>query len=68
MNRSATAATASASIATMMKTHSSPPESDDCIAASWAMPLYAGFLRYNARVQAYAFLLPVPYPPFTLGN
>ena len=29
----------------------------------WAVSLYGGFLRYLARVQAYAVMLPVPYPP-----
>jgi hypothetical protein len=31
----------------------------------WAVSLYGGFLRYTARVGAYALLLPVPYPPFS---
>jgi hypothetical protein len=29
------------------------------------MKLMGWFLRYNARVSAYAALLPVPYPPIT---
>jgi hypothetical protein len=28
---------------------------------------YAGVLRYQARVGAYAMLLPVPYPPFSFS-
>ena len=28
---------------------------------------YTGLLRYGARVAAYMFLLPVPYPPFSLS-
>jgi hypothetical protein len=28
---------------------------------------YAGVLRYGARILAYGFLLPVPYPPFSLS-
>ena len=28
---------------------------------------YTGYLRYYARVGAYALLLPVPYPPFSLS-
>ena len=28
---------------------------------------YSGFLRYAARVMAYFFLLPVPYPPFSFS-
>ena len=31
----------------------------------WAVSLYGGILRYAVRVQAYLFLLPVPYPPFS---
>ncbi len=31
----------------------------------WAVTLYGGLLRYAARVYAYLFLLPVPYPPFS---
>jgi hypothetical protein len=31
----------------------------------WAVTLYGGLLRYLARVGAYLFLLPVPYPPFS---
>jgi hypothetical protein len=27
---------------------------------------FGAYLRYSARVASYAFLLPVPYPPFTL--
>jgi Domain of unknown function (DUF4389) len=33
----------------------------------WAIALYGGLLRYAARVEAYLLLLPVPYPPFSLG-
>jgi hypothetical protein len=33
----------------------------------WAVSLYGGFLRYSARVGAYALLLPVPYPPFSFS-
>jgi hypothetical protein len=37
----------------------------------WPMGLYmftAGYLRYYARVYAYAFLLVDPYPPFSAGE
>jgi hypothetical protein len=34
---------------------------------SWAMSLFSGLLRYSARVGAYALLLPIPYPPFSLS-
>ncbi len=33
----------------------------------WAMSFYSGVLRYLARLYAYLFLLPVPYPPFSLS-
>jgi len=28
---------------------------------------YTGVFRYGARVAAYLFLLPVPYPPFSFS-
>jgi len=28
---------------------------------------YTSLLRYGARVAAYMFLLPVPYPPFSMS-
>jgi hypothetical protein len=31
-----------------------------------AARFFGAYLRYSARVASYAFLLPVPYPPFTL--
>ncbi len=31
-----------------------------------AVRIFGAYLRYWARVAAYAFLLPVPYPPFSL--
>jgi hypothetical protein len=31
-----------------------------------AARIFGSYLRYSARVASYAFLLPVPYPPFTL--
>jgi Domain of unknown function (DUF4389) len=34
----------------------------------WAASLYCGLLRYQLRITAYLFLLPVPYPPFSFSN
>ncbi len=34
---------------------------------TWAVTFYGRFLRYVARVEAYALLLPVPYPPFSFS-
>jgi hypothetical protein len=31
-----------------------------------AVKIFSAYLRYGARVASYAFLLPVPYPPFSL--
>jgi Domain of unknown function (DUF4389) len=31
-----------------------------------AVRIFGAYLRYAARVASYAFLLPVPYPPFSL--
>jgi hypothetical protein len=31
-----------------------------------AVRVFGSFLRYRARVASYAFMLPVPYPPFSL--
>lgn len=31
-----------------------------------AVRIFRSWLRYSARVASYAWLLPVPYPPFTL--
>ncbi len=31
-----------------------------------AARIFGSYLRYSSRVMAYAFLLPVPYPPFAL--
>ncbi|MGZ6267545.1 MAG: DUF4389 domain-containing protein [Candidatus Limnocylindrales bacterium] len=33
----------------------------------WAMSYFTGVLRYTARVQAYVYLLPIPYPPFSFS-
>lgn len=34
----------------------------------WAASLYCGLLRYQLRITAYLYLLPVPYPPFSFSN
>ncbi len=34
----------------------------------WAVSLYGGLLRYQTRIGAYLYLLPVPYPPFSFRN
>ncbi len=33
---------------------------------NFAARIFGSYLRYSSRVMAYAFLLPVPYPPFAL--